>query len=118
MSTYRIEIAEKYTLDRNTCYYRVTDTRGAQTVVDLFKDRDKDSNLKALLADGYTGYDSGLKTLKDEFGIDLERASCWCHIRRPIHRLLKAGGLLRIYNKYLLPAGSSFPPPRPEASCR
>lgn len=89
-------------------YYRVTDTRGAQTVVDLFKDRDKDSNLKALLADGYTGYDSGLKTLKDEFGIDLERASCWCHIRRPIHRLLKAGGLLRIYNKYLLPAGSSF----------
>ena len=41
-------------------------------------------------------------------GYKISLARCYCHARRPIHKLLRDSKLLEIYEKYLLPIGSKF----------
>lgn len=87
----------------------VRDSRGAGNVADILADAGRD--LKFVVSDGYSGYDSGLWILRERFGVTLKSARCWTHARRPLHRLLDGMRLLGIYNKVLVPGGrfSEFP---------
>ena len=54
-----------------------------------------------------TGYSKALRHLQQQ-GYKISLARCYCHARRPIHKLLRDSKLLEIYEKYLLPIGSKF----------
>ena len=89
-------------------WYSVSDSRSADNVISILGEEVKDNDiLKYLISDGYTGYDSALKTLKT-MGVEITSCRCFTHARRPLHYLLKNNGLLDIYNRELLPKGALF----------
>ena len=89
-------------------WYSVSDSRSADNVISILGEEVKDNDiLKYLISDGYTGYDSALKTLKT-MGVEITGCRCFTHARRPLHYLLKNNGLLDIYNRELLPKGALF----------
>ena len=93
----------------NAAWFHVACGRGAEHIADILKDGMTDAQMPQFLTvDGYRGYDRAIRELKDSFGISMKLTRCCCHLRRPVHRWLKANSLLEIYNKYLLPAGSLF----------
>lgn len=81
----------------------VRESRGAENVAEILEDAGRE--LKHVVSDGYSGYDSGLGILKETFGVTLKSARCWTHARRPLHRLLDGMRLLGIYNSKLVPNG-------------
>jgi len=89
-------------------WFCVSESRTSSNVVDILKDDAKNSVLSYVISDGYTGYDSGLKILQNQYGISLLSARCWTHGRRPLHKILDQEGLLKIYNQELLPKGAFF----------
>lgn len=86
-------------------YYTATPGRNSDTVVDLLKDAS--STLKYLTSDGYAGYAKAKKEL-EKLGVNIKTSKCLAHGRRELWYYLKDSGLLDIYEKYLLPKGSSF----------
>ena len=81
----------------------VRESRGAENVAEILEDAGRE--LKHVVSDGYSGYDSGLGILRETFGVTLKSARCWTHARRPLHRLLDGMRLLGIYNSKLVPNG-------------
>lgn len=92
-------------------WFTVCDGRGADNIVEILKDvkgLKNGANPEFLTVDGYTGYDSAARILRQDYGVQLKLTRCLTHLRRPLHRCLKDAGLLAIYNRYLLPRGSCF----------
>jgi len=98
-----------WTSDFKASWYCVSESRSAQNVIDILGDEvnEEGTNLKYLISDGYSGYDSALKALESK-GLSIKSCRCYAHARRPLHYLLKDSGLLKIYNEELLPSGSLF----------
>lgn len=90
------------------CWYQVTPSRSHQTLLDLLEELDIRQHAKFMVSDGYSGYFKAARKLRKEKNIDIQNASCWCHGRRPLHKYLRDAGLLKIYNRYLLPDGALF----------
>ncbi|MBQ9221955.1 transposase [Succinivibrio sp.] len=90
------------------CWYQVTPSRSHQTLLDFLEKLDIQQHAKFMVSDGYSGYFKAARKLRKEKNIDIQNASCWCHGRRPLHKYLRDAGLLKIYNRYLLPDGSLF----------
>lgn len=96
-----------WTSDINASYFYVSPTRAGQTAIELLKDVESHEK-KYLVADGYSGYDTAVRKLNKDYGKNIVLARCHTHCRRPLHKYLNEAGLLKIYNKYLLPKGAKF----------
>ena len=96
-------MATSWTEEVSATYFRASDSRNADNVLDLL-DSKNPSSIDTITTDGYAGYDAAVEEFK-KAGIDICHASCWTHARRPLHRYLTESGLLKIYNQYLLPDG-------------
>ena len=90
------------------CWYHVSEGRSHKTLLEILEDIDIEQHSRYLVSDGYSGYFTATRKLKKERQLDIKNASCWCHGRRPLHNYLKDTGLLKIYNRYLLPEGALF----------
>lgn len=80
-------------------------TRRHDVVTEILKDAPP--TLKFLTTDGYRGYLTALKELKENYGIDIKHTPCLTHLRRPLHQLLRDSGLLEVYNS-VFQAGGGF----------
>ncbi|MDY5722470.1 MAG: transposase, partial [Succinivibrio sp.] len=94
-------ISTPWTAKDQAAWFTVSSGRGHENVVDILKNASPD--LKFLLTDGYSGYSSATKAIRELFGLDVDNCRCHTHARRPVHYELKARGLLKVYNTYLVP---------------
>lgn len=94
-------ISTPWTAKDQAAWFTVSSGRGHENVVDILKNASPD--LKFLLTDGYSGYSAATKAIRELFGLDVDNCRCHTHARRPVHYELKARGLLKVYNTYLVP---------------
>ncbi len=97
-------ISTPWTAKDQAAWFTVSSGRGHENVVDILKNASPD--LKFLLTDGYSGYSAATKAIRELFGLDVDNCRCHTHARRPVHYELKARGLLKVYNTYLVPNGN------------
>ena len=101
-------LCSSWTCAIQASWFGVYDGRGAENIVDILKDAGPEKGPEFLTVDGYTGYDSACRILKEDYGVELNLTRCLTHLRRPLHRYLLNTRLLKVYNEDLLPRGSSF----------
>lgn len=94
--------------DVKASYFMVSDSRSFSNVVNIIEEVGLGKiTVDSLISDGFTAYQKAMRHLNQK-GYKISLARCYCHARRPIHKLLRDSKLLEIYEKYLLPIGSKF----------